>query len=761
MKGYWHLPALATVMSILTVKLHSYIFIIVFLSWLCYLFYQGRLKKVPILLSLTVYMILLYYLPQTSLPQETSPLLTKHSISGEIVSPPIITEKYTNFILKEHNSKEKIIVYHFFNESVVHLNDLSHIKFGASCHLGGTVEIPEQSRNPGQFDYQKYLLSQGISYQLILESIDELQCEGSKLLNVVYSLRNNLIHYVSNLLSEQTSSWLNALVLGDDSMLDDQTIDLFQRWSLSHILAISGLHVGLITVLVYFLLIKLNLVTRETAQWIVIVFLPIYAFIAGGAPSVWRASLMGLVFLLLGKLQIKYSVTDVLSIIFIGLIIVDKHIVNNIGFQFSFLVTFGLILSRKWLFQIESSFWQVLKISFVAQMMIVPLQIIYFSTFQPLSILLNSIVVPYFSLFVIPAMFLLLLCSPIFPIFATLFDHIFGYVQSIMIQLLNLIDHYFYFPWIIGDLPLIAIIIYYCLFFFVMKCLEKSELKRAFQFSLCIVLLFYLVVLRPYFSPIGTVTMLDVGQGDAYVIELPYRKGVFLVDAGATFSFTDFNPSPKNFDQIIKPYLYSRGIGKIDAIFISHEDLDHNGSVPLIIEHMKVKKVVISEFYKFNEREKEVILKNNVHVRRVLHEEAISIGGHDFDILAPQYDHNDANENSLVIKTNIGGKSWLFTGDIGKSVEKQLIQTNEQLPIDVLKVAHHGSNTSTDPHFITHINPNYALISAGIHNRYGHPTKEVISTLESNGVLILRTDQHGAVQYRFQKDKGTFLKYLP
>src|SRR5699024_6266511 len=112
------------------------------------------------------------------------------------------------------------------------------------------------------------------------------------------------------------------LVLGDDSGLDEQIIDLFQRWSLSHILAISGLHVGLITALIYFLLVKLNIVTKETAQWIIIFFLPIYAFLAGGAPSVWRASLMGLAFLLLAKYRIRYSLTDVLSIVFISLIMI-------------------------------------------------------------------------------------------------------------------------------------------------------------------------------------------------------------------------------------------------------------------------------------------------------------------------------------------------------------------------------------------------------------------------------------------------------
>src|SRR5699024_437655 len=161
------------------------------------------------------------------------------------------------------------------------------------------------------------------------------------------------------------------------------------------------------------LLTKLNLLTKEKAQWLLIFFLPFYAVIAGGEPSVWRASLMVLLFLLISKLNIKFSVTDVLSFIFIILIAMDKYIVYDIGFQLSFSVTLGLLLSKNWLSQTNVSLFSILKISFVSQLVILPLQIAYFSNFQPLSILLNVIVVPYFSLFVIPLMFFIFLLSPV------------------------------------------------------------------------------------------------------------------------------------------------------------------------------------------------------------------------------------------------------------------------------------------------------------------------------------------------------------
>lgn len=760
MKGNLHLLALAVVVSFLTINEQTYAYMIGFFIWLCYLFYKKRFRKLPFMLSFAVYLFFIFYFPNYTFPQENSQLSSKSSILGEISSPPVIKKDYIHFILKERMTNEKIIIHYFPNGGDVSKLDISSLKYGAQCQLNKNVTIPDGSRNPGEFDYQDYLAKQGIFYESTINSDEDIYCQGSKWLHLLYNLRIKLIQTVTNFFSDETSSWLKALVLGDDSSLQEEVVDLFQRWSLTHLLAISGLHISLITALLYFLLVKLNIVTKETATWVVIFFLPFYAFLAGGAPSVWRASFMSLLILILLKARINISALDVLSMIFILLILIDRYIMYNIGFQFSFLVTFGLILSRQWILEHRSPFWQLLKISFIAQMIIVPLQIIYFSTFHPLSILINFIIVPYFSLFVIPAMFLLLIIFPILPRLASLFDQFFSLLQTTFLHILEYIDNLLYFPFIIGDLSPIAVVFYYIFLIVVMYFLEKKQLQQAFRSSLFIVFLLCLVIIQPYIDPKGTVTMLDIGQGDAYVIELPFRKGVFLVDAGAT-NFSSEGVSEKTFAEIIQPYLYKKGIQKIDAIFISHEDLDHNGSIPLIVEEMNVDKIVVSEFYEFSQREKEIIAAKHVQIERTKGGNELTLNGHSFKILSPTRDRLDANDNSLVLQTTLGGKSWLFTGDISKDVERKLLQDYPHLHVDVLKVAHHGSHTSTEEKFIQKIAPEYALISTGVDNRYGHPTEEVISTLIKEGVIILRTDMHGAVQYRFQHNDGVFYKYLP
>lgn len=764
MKGYWHVTAIAVAMSAFTILFENYWFIIAFFLWLFYLYYFERLGLAPLLISLTLYLLFSLHIPSIDTADTASDFSSINQITGNIITPIQSTKEKVTFTLVDEHSKSKILILFFpgkeYNQDTPLENNPS-VKYGATCMIKGQPKLPDEASNPGQFDYQYYLLTKGITHQLIIDSLDDITCTGSTFLNRIYMSRTNLTAYVEKHVSRDTAAWLNALVLGDDSLLSDDTVELFRRWSLSHILAISGLHVGIIVAFIYLLLIKFNLFTKEKSQWIMIIFLPFYALLAGGEPSVWRASLMVFVFIIFNKSKLQYSVTDTLSIVFLLLILFDKYIIYHVGFQLSFIVTFGLMLSRKWVSASNSRFVQTLQISFVSQMMILPLQITYFSTFQPLSIVLNLIIVPYFSLFVIPSMFILLVTIH-FPFnIDRFFEFIFVPIQNGVISFIEFIDRVADYPWIIGSFPIGIAVIYYILFFTFMNKLQKGNLNRAFNYGCLLTILIIALAVRPYLSPSGSVTMLDIGQGDAFVIELPYRRGVIFMDAGARFSFEDMEPTDNVYKQVIKPFLYSKGIKKIDAVFLSHEDIDHIGSVPFMVKDMNVEQIIIGDYYDVPEESASIWSQNNTHVKRVKRNETIVVGGHDFHVVSPAEKRSTANENSLVMYTAIGGKSWLFTGDIGVNEEKEMIKFFRNLSVDVLKVAHHGSNTSTDKTFIKQIMPDYALISVGRNNTYGHPTAEVLETLETGNAFILRTDTDGAVQYHFKGDEGTFYKYLP
>ncbi|WP_330948623.1 DNA internalization-related competence protein ComEC/Rec2 [Virgibacillus sp. MG-45] len=762
MKGYWHIAAFAAVSSALTVYFNNYWLYVGFICWIFYVYGSKRLRRFPLLASIIISLFFFEYLPTLSTPPQSSSPEEILTLTGTIVSQVNWTEKKVDFVLHSDSLDQKIETVSFLKEQA---NDhITHwktkLRYGAVCELTGRFAVPKSSRNPGQFNHQLFLAKKGISYQIVVDSLDTISCDGASFMDRFYRFRDLLQGFISQTYKKDSTAWIFALVFGDDSMLSKTMIHLFQRWSLAHLLAISGLHVGLIVGFVFFLLIKLGMTTKEKTQWIIIFGLPVYAILAGGEPSVWRASLMICLAVGLAKAKLRYPLTDVISIVFLFLLIVDKYIIYQVGFQMSFLVAFTLVLSKSWLAKTPSPFFVLLKISFICQLVLLPIQFLYFSTFHPLSILINILVVPYFTLFVIPTVFIMVIFSPV-PFISTVIDFIFTFIHKGFEKLLIVIDQVAYFPWMTGNFPMWSAFLYYGLLILFMVLEEKQKKTNAFICGVGLTVMVMIIVARPYFSPIGKVTMLDIGQGDAFVIELPYRRGVFMIDAGATYSFHDRKPTESVYNNIINPFLTYRGIQSVDAVFISHEDVDHMGSVGYLLKDRSVKRIVVSDQYELKMKELNEWMQAKGEVIRIKPYQLLTIKGQTFHLLSPTRNLGTPNENSLVILTEFGGERWLFTGDIGENTEEKLLSSFPNLSIDVLKVAHHGSNTSTGAQFIKAIQPNDALISVGRHNMYGHPAEEVLQVLKEEGVRIFRTDTDRAIQYQYHGDKRVFTKYKP
>lgn len=762
MKGYWHLPAIAAAVAFLSLRLETKILFIILITWLFALLLSKRLGSVPLVVSLLSFLFFYFYLPppqsSTDLTSPTKNVTT--SLNGKIISSLESNEKKVSFLLKERTSHKKIQVIAFLKQTQKPLKiKKQQLKRGATCTIKGELGIVQPATNPGEFDFQKFSREKGIEYQLIISESSNIMCSGSSMLHLFDDWRQSLMKKTDTTYSEMTAAWLKALVLGDDSSIPEEVIDMFREWGLSHLLAISGLHVGLIVGLIYFLLIKTGFVTMETAKWAVVIFLPIYSIIAGSAPSVLRASFMGILLILFSVIKKQMTITDTIAIVFLLLVLFDKHIVSQAGFQFSFLISFSLILSSGLLAKTDRLFFQMLFISFISQMVIVPIQMQYFSSFQPLSILLNVFVVPYFSFFVIPLMFILLLLIPFNHLFFWL-DLLFQKIHILFLHVLTVVNQEVSFPWVYGYFPGWAQCVYFVLLILFLICLQNGKQKLAFLYGTLSVCLIMAVVSSPYLSPYGKLTMLDMGQGDAFILELPHRKGVFFLDAGARLDFDTGSATDNVYEQIIKPYLKKEGITKIDGIFISHEDVDHMGSVDFMVKDLQIKNIIISPFYP-SQQQQMFWKKQGITIHRVTQGNQINISGQSFAVVSPSDKTKSANENSLVLWTKFGGKTWLFTGDIGKDTEKNIMQTFPKLKADVLKVGHHGSKNSSDKHFIEQIQPQFALISAGRNNRYGHPHQEVLEVLQDNKAVVLRTDKKGAIIYKYRQHTGTFFSYLP
>lgn len=296
--------------------------------------------------------------------------------------------------------------------------------------------------------------------------------------------------------------------------------------------------------------------------------------------------------------------------------------------------------------------------------------------------------------------------------------------------------------WITGIFPYTWFPPYYICFFLMMFFLVNENKRDGLVSGIALVAVLATYSALPYLSGTGTVTFLDVGQGDSAVIELPFRKGVLMIDAAGPPVFQE--NKERIADTIILPFLKSRGITEVDALFITHNDTDHNGSVPRLLEKNALGSLYISAY---DERE------YDGRASRLNGGDRYEIGGYAFDILGPERNLEDKNDDSLIIYTELGGKRWLFTGDISSEVEKEVTANHPGLTIDYLKVAHHGSRTSTSEAFMNTFRPEVGVISAGRDNRYGHPHGEVLDRLDSYGTEVWRTDQHGAVSITFSYDR--------
>ncbi|WP_226036960.1 DNA internalization-related competence protein ComEC/Rec2 [Aquibacillus saliphilus] len=758
MKGHWHLIAISYLAVSLTTSYYLLLFYCLFIIWL---YQKRRLLKLQLLFILSTLVIFFIVGDEQSPATSKFESLQSTEITGKIVSSVTNTKNKVEFKMIEDKSNQKTLVTLFKNPNDQYNYTDLNVNLGASCKVFGEREYPPQSKNPGQFDYQKYLKQNGVNFIITINNPENLKCFGSSKLNSVHMLRDKLLSDPVQRLSSFTSGWLRALVLGDDGGISLESEEIFQRWSLSHLLAISGLHVGLIVGIIYFILVKFQLLTKEKAQGLLIILLPIYAILAGGAPSVWRSSLMTVAFLLLIKLKSRLSVTDVISFVFLVFVIYDANILYQLGFQFSFIVTFGLLISRNILAQPYPKWFTIFFISVISQLSILPLQINQFYFFNPMSIFINLLYVPYFSLIVIPLMFFTFLSLYLMPPVAFVLDWIFISIHQPALKLLSIVDHFLYYPLVIGKTEVFYWLIYYLLFYLLMKHIQQKQQNQALKYGGVLIFLLLFLTVKPYLNPYGTVTMLDIGQGDSFIIELPYRKSIIFIDAAGTVS-TDFvTPSDKIFKQVIKPYLYSRGILKIDSIVLTHNDHDHVGSVPFIVDQFRVDQLVISRYFQFTDSMASMLAQNNTSIQTVEAGDRIKIDKQTIQVLFPKDDKGATNENSLVLYSEIGGIRWLFTGDINSEIENEMIRTYPEIGIDVLKVAHHGSNTSTSEEFLSHTQPRFAWISVGENNRYGHPNQEVIERLEKYNIVIMRTDEKGAIQYKFKGQGGTFHSFLP
>ena len=610
----------------------------------------------------------------------------KNIIYGTIIDIKISDK--TEIILK---AKDKIKVISY---------DKLNYKIGDYVKIEGVLEIPSNNTIFNLFNYKKYLLSEKIFFICEIENIKLIKNSN----NIIYKIKNSIYERIDNLKSKE---YIKTFILADKSGLDDiQTI--YQENGVSHLLAISGMHISLIA------LILSKIIKFKNKHIIISLFLVFYLFLINFTPSSIRAVSS---FIFSKYMYSKKIILIILSI----MLLYNPFYIYNTGFMFSFIISIYLIYFKH---LIKGNYIiKIFKISLICFIVSMPILINNFNTINLISPIINIIYVPFVSMIVFPFSILTL---------------IFPFLDNILFLLINVLEKTsvfisdFNINLIMCDISIIIFIFYYIVITFIL-------INPKLFYILIVILIMHNNIKMFNFD--NGITMLDVGQGDSMLLEIKNKS--ILIDTGGYFNSNLTNTR-------LIPYFKSLGIKKLDYLILTHGDYDHMGAAINLVENFKVEKVIFN-CGEFNELEQDLIRvldKKKIPYYFCIRE--LNIDNNKLYFLNNK-DYGNENDNSSVIYTELNNHKFLFMGDAGVEVEEDLIEKYSLQNIDVLKVGHHGSKTSSSEEFINEIKPKYGVISVGKNNRYGHPNNSVLENLKES--KIYRTDQNGSIMFKIKNDK--------
>jgi len=630
----------------------------------------------------------------------------------------------------------------------------THLVPGTVCRVAGTLERPMPSSNPYAFDYRRYLRLHRIHWLFFPEEIDLSACARDRptMIEQLVSLREAGVRRIEDHLPPEAAGIAAALIYGERRQLDDSVLDGYQQLGLIHLLAISGGHVTLLVSAVF--AIAIRLMTREAAVLTLMAALPVYAVLAGASPPVLRACMTGMIVLAVGWKKGTIHPLDALSWTALALFAFDPYMLWDVGFQLSFAVTFVLLVHFPAL-AARSMIGRLFETALAAQLAALPILLYHFYEFSIWSVGLNVLFVPLYSFVILPLAFVVAALP--FPPLVWLFSY--------LIELTNNVVRFFSV-----DHPLTIVLgrpepwclaVYVAAVVVALLLWERGQLFRGLA---AVAMAMVLQLVSPYVDPKGEVTVLDVGQGDCLYIELPHRKAIYLIDTGGTPKIKGerWRERKRPFSvgrDVVVPFLKAQGVRTIDKLILTHDDADHIGAAPEVLKAVRVKEIITSP--KALPAIQAMVRPFSVPVAAASQGKRWEEDGMTFAVIHPEVGNQDDNNGSLVLFTRLGGLTWLFAGDIEKEAEQALIGIYPHLRADVLKVAHHGSKTSTTEMFLQAVKPRVAIISVGRSNRYGHPSPDVLARLKQQGAVIWRTDENGAIRYLYDRTSGTFQVMKP
>lgn len=601
----------------------------------------------------------------------------------------------------EIKAKEKLLITYKYQDK-----EFNNLSYGDKIKVKGTLITPSKNTNQNTFNYQKYLYYKKIYYLVEATSINKIANNH----NYLYTIKNTLYQKINKL---KSSNYIKTLLFCDNT-LSKEIKESYRINGISHLFSVSGMHINFFVSIIYLYLNKITY-NKRIKYLITNIFIITYLILFPSS-SLLRSAVMSILYSINYLLKLKIKKIDILLLTLGVSLLINPFIIYDLGYIYSYTITFFLVLSSSTLKK-KNKINKIIYISLLSFLVSIPITIYNSYEINIISILLNIILVPIISIIILP----LTILTYIFPILDSILYLFTNTLEtiSLFISKINITKIIFPKP------SLLIIVLYYIIF------LLSYQNKKYFYLNIILLIIIYIY---PYLNSNFEVVMFEVGEADCHLIKYPYNKNTILIDTGKN--------EYKIKNEVI-PYLKSIGIKKIDYLIITHGDEDHIGGSITLINNFQVKNVILNKGT-FTDIEKELI--KNLNKKKIPYQiniNKINLSNHTIYLLN-NTKYNNENDNSIITYFTYQKYKFLYMGDASITTEDNLLENYNLNNIFILKVGHHGSNTSSSKDFISQINPSISLISVGENNIYHHPNKEVINNLSKS--RIYRTDINNMVK---------------